>query len=255
MIVQHLPSLTGSYAATVFNFGLEEHHWQHSSIWNIIWEHNRWPSLAEGMGLQPLLIGNLPTLRDYLGPTTSNTNASAIYLGQPLKLALLAGDKTGQIRFHREELLSSLRPHHLNERQEVVFHNSNIILNIDDAVHCAYYATLSPDTLFTYSDSGLLQSGSLYWRDSEYAVRVIGIEDVVGIGGPASISQDISLVCGITLTHPKEMKLADRRQYLFQHPSCPEISPLLPIVYNKDGGWILGWEFTGGEVRHARWHL
>ena len=239
MIVRYLPSLTGRHAAQVFGFGLAEQHWWHSSIWDKIWEDNGWPLLATEMGLHPVLVGNLQALVDDLD--------------RPITLTLLTGDKTGQIRLHREELLSSLRPHHLNERHEVVFHDSKIILNVDDALYNTYFTTLCPETLFTYSEVRGLQSGSIYWHDSEYALRTIGPEDVVGVGGPASTLLDISLICGITLTHPRELELFDRRQFLFQHPSCPPISPLLPVVYNANGGWVLGWEFIG-DNQHPRWH-
>jgi hypothetical protein len=158
---------------------------------------------------------------------------------------------------HRDELLSSLRLHDLDERYEAVFRDSNIVLNIDDALHSAYYTSLSPETLFTYNDAGRLTAGSLYWQDDMYAVREIGAkgDDVVGIGGPASTALDISFICGITLTHPKEVELVDRRQYLFQHPSCPAVSPLLPVLYTREGGWVLGWDFTGNEPRCSRWHV
>ena len=228
MIVHFLPSLTGRHAAQVFGFGLEEQHRLHSSIWDKIWQDSEWPLLATKMGLHPILVGDIHALVDNID--------------RPATLALLTGDKSGQIRSLRRQLLSSLRPHHLNEKHEAVFTDSNIVLNVDDALYNAYYTTLSPETLFTYCDDSGLRSGSIYWDDFEYALRTIRAEDVVGLGGPASTLRDISLVCGITLTHPKEMELPDRRQYRFEHQSCPPISPLLPVVYNKDGGWVLGWE-------------
>lgn len=214
MIVQYLPSLTGRHAAIVFGFGLEEKHWCHSSIWDMILADCRWPLVATEMGLHPVIIGNIQAVIDDPDQTVT--------------LALLTGDKTGKIRLYREELLSSLKPHRFNGRREVVFRGSNIILNVDDALYNAYYTTLSPETLFTCSDASGLQSDSIYWQDSQYTLRTIMQRDIVGIGGPASSIRDISLICGVTLTHPKEIELADRRQYCFQHPTCPPISPSFP---------------------------
>ena len=231
MVVGYLPSLTGRYAAEVFGFGLEERHWRHSSVWNKIWKDNLWTSCATEMGLDPFLVG------DGLHCLIKDPN-------QPARIALLTGDKTGQIRRHRTQLLLSLRPHHLNERNEAVFCDSGIILNVGDALYNTYYTILSPESLFTYHDNYGLRSGSLFWHDSEYALRTIVAEDVVGVGGPASNLLAISFMCGITLTLPREISLVGRRQYRFQHPNCPPISPLLPVVYTSDGAWVLGWAFV-----------
>lgn len=114
--MQYLPSLTGRHAATVFGFGLEEQHWYHSSAWDKIWADGKWPLIATEMHLYPVLVRDIYAVVDDPGQTVT--------------LALLTGDKTGKIRAHREELLSSLNPHRFNEKREVVFHDSSSILNV-----------------------------------------------------------------------------------------------------------------------------
>jgi hypothetical protein len=101
-----------------------------------------------------------------------------------------------------------------------VFQESNITLNINEALYNLFYISLTPEKLFSYQHTGL-RSASLYWKDNQYAVRTIGPDDIVGMGDKACTLQDVSLICGITLTHPKEMMLRQRHQQCFQHPNCP----------------------------------
>jgi hypothetical protein len=232
MVIHDLPSLTGRYAAEVFGFELEERHQKHSSVWNkILKDDEEWTSIGTKRGLNPILVGD--GLHDlYEDPE------------QPAYLALLTGDKTGIIRHDKTKLLASLRAHHRNEKREIVFHESNIILNIDEAIYNPFFITLSPKRLFSHHRHNRLRSASLYWQDDEHALRTIGPDDIVGNGERASTLHDVSLICGITLTHPEEMTLRQRRQQCFQHPNCPPAYPLCPIGYKFNGDNILGWEWN-----------
>jgi hypothetical protein len=156
-------------------------------------------------------------------------------------IALSTGDKMGNIRHEKTKLLASLRAYGWSEKNEIVFQESDITLNINEALYNLFYISLTPEKLFSCQHTSL-RSTSLYWKDNQYAVRTIGPDDIVGMGDKASTLQDVSLICGITLTHPKEMVLRQRHQQFFQHPNCPQAYPLFPIGYKFNGDNILGWE-------------
>ncbi|PMD60257.1 uncharacterized protein K444DRAFT_528693 [Hyaloscypha bicolor E] len=237
MVIEYLPSLTGKYAAQAFGFKLEEQHEKHAGVWDrIIREEDAWTPIAIRQGLNPVLIGDgLHTL--FNDPT------------QPAYICLSTGDKTRNIRHDQTKLLASLREHHFNENGEVVFHDSKIILNIDEALYNPFFVTLTPKRLFSCRNNRLC-SASLYWADSQYALRTIGPDDIVGIGEKVSTLKDVSHICGITLTHPTEMALRQRHQQCFQHPSCPPTYPVLSLEYNGDN--MLGWEWEDGVEQFWR---
>jgi hypothetical protein len=230
MVIEHVPSLTGKHAAQVFGFELEERHQKHADLWDrLLREEDTWTPIATRQGLNPFLIGDdLHTLFD--DPK------------QPAYICLATGDKTGNIQHDKMKLLASLRDHHFNENGEVVFHDSKVILNIDGALYNRFLVTSTPKNLFSCQNNRL-RSASLYWADSQYALRTIGPDDIVGIGERASTLKDVSSICGITLTHPKEMELRQRYQQCFQHPSCPPTYPVLSLDYKYTGDNILGWEW------------
>jgi hypothetical protein len=229
MVMEYLPSLTGRHAAEVFNFPLTERHQRHSNIWSKIFKDSEtWTSIVTRQCLNLVLIG------DDLHSLDRDPMRQAY-------LALLTGDETRDIRYDKEEFLASLRPHDQNEINEIVFQESNITLNIDDVLWVPEIILSTPEKLFSHRHTGL-RSASLYWRDNQYTVRTIGPDDIVGIGERASTLQDVSLICGVILTPPKEMVLRQRHQQFFEHPNCQGI-PLFPISCRSDIYKILGWEF------------
>jgi hypothetical protein len=230
MVLKELPSLTGRHAAEAFGFELEPRHQKHSSIWNWILNPNDdWTRAALDMGLVPFLAG------DDLHKIEGDAK-------KPVFIVLLTGDETGKIREHRDKLLSSLRPHDLRHGQEVVFHESNIVMNVVDALYNTIFTALDPKSLFRYED-GELRSACLYWKDREYAIRYIGAGDIVGIGGQVATLQSVSYTCGITFNAPEE-SAGLNYQKCFAHPKCPPAYPLYPSggIYrrNKSLGWQWG---------------
>ncbi|KAF4633475.1 hypothetical protein G7Y89_g4651 [Cudoniella acicularis] len=119
IVLGDLSSLNGKYAAEAFNFTLSERQQKHSNIWGmIIKEEEEWTSIAMNQGLNPILIGDdLYALYD--NPTSTGY------------IAVITGDISGDIRFERDKFLDSLRAHDRKEN-EVVFHESNITLNINE---------------------------------------------------------------------------------------------------------------------------
>jgi hypothetical protein len=231
MVIGDLPSLSGSNAAEAFGFRLQERHRKHSDIVKKIFlVDEKWTPIARRQGIKLVLVGD---------------NLHALYNDpmQPAYLALVVGDKTKTIRHDIAKLLAALRPHRLNKENEIVFHESRIVLNIDDAIHNPFFITTTPKKLFGYCEQGKLRSASLYLKDSEYALRRIRQDDIVGAGARVSTLQDVSLICGITLTHPKEMERRQRHQQCFQHSDCPPVYPLCPDGYKFNGDNILGWQW------------
>lgn len=151
MVIEYLPSLTGRHAAQVFNFELTERHQKHSDIWNqILKDKETWTSIVTRQGLNPVLIGDgLHSLwRDPM---------------QPAYIALSTGDKSWDIRYDRTKLLTSLRAYHWNKDNEIVFDESKITLNINEALYSPFIVTLATERLFS-SQHGRLRSASLYWK-------------------------------------------------------------------------------------------
>lgn len=227
MVVDELPSLTGRHAAEAFSFRLDERRQKHSAIWNEIFARD------EGWGINFILVGD--DLRDLMEDPK-----------HPASIALLTGDRAGRIRSDKARLLLSLREHHLNDKGEVVFHNSNIVLNIDDVLYSTFFTILTPRKLFSCDEDGSPRSSCLYWQDYEFTLREIKNVDIIGKGGRACTLENVSFICGLTLPHPREMSLNHRHQHLFQHPDCPLAYTHLPQGCNYNGHNILGWELGEG---------
>lgn len=232
-VVEDLPSLTGRHTAKIFGFLLSEKHQRHSGILNKIFETNEWASIVTDLGYAPFVFG------DDLHRLFEDPKQAAY-------IALLTGDKSGKLLQHRDSLLSSLRAHSRNGKNEIFFHHSRIILNVTDALESAFLTTLAPARLFSYSDENQLRSACLYWQDNEYALHNVTSNDVVGAGGRASTLESISSICGVSMPHPKKMGLSHRQQFRFQHPKCPMVYTLLPPGTNYNGRNILGWRLGGG---------
>jgi hypothetical protein len=230
MVVEYLPSLNGRHAAQALEFNLTEEHQRHSGIWGrVIKDKGEWTSIAIKEGFDLVLIGD-----DLHSPLDDPE--------RPAYLALVTADKRFGSIFYRDELLAALKEHDLKENGiEIVFKESNITLNIEGALYNRDIIQCTPEKLFSYQN-GQLCSASLYWKDNEHSLGTIGPKDIVGIGGQASALQDISQICGITLTHPREIALRRRSQYVLKHPECPELSHILAPGHQFNMNGILGWE-------------
>jgi hypothetical protein len=234
IVTGYLPSLSAGFAARVFNFHLLPWQQKHSNVWSAIFQNENWTSLATSQGLNPVLVGqNLHNLYD----------CKDIRNAKPAYIVLVTGDNSGDIRYHQQILLDSLRPHIFNKKtNEVVFKNSNITLNIDDAIRCPELISLEPKRLFSYRYKRL-RSACLYWQDDHYALYDIGEEDIIGISRRAHTLKSVSLVCGLTLPHSKNSSIPHQQelQQCFLDPKCP---PILPIGHYDRGRCILlGWKW------------
>lgn len=228
-VLQDLPSFTGSKAAEVLDFKLHDRERKHSDIWKHVFRDEKWCLIVKRQGLNPILVG------DDLHKLYDDPQQSAY-------IALLTGDNTRNIRHEKSKLLASLKPHDLNEKNEIVFRDSRIVLNIEEPLNNPFFVSLSPKKLFA-SQHNEPRSASLYWKDSENLLRAIGPSDIVGLGKGPFVLQDVSVLCCITLTYPKEMSL--RRQFCFQDSDSPAANLLCPSGYCSKGN-ILGWKGEDG---------
>jgi hypothetical protein len=229
IVVDDLPSLAGRHAAEILGFGLEEGHQRHSNIWNELFKTYEWALSVIELGFNPFLVGD-----DLYGLFNDPK--------EPAYIALLTGDKSGKLGYCKDRLISSLRPHSRNEKDDIVFHESGIVLNVTDALYSTFFTTLTPKRLSSYCDDTQLWSAWLYWQDKEYALRTVKSNSIVGTGDRASTLESVSSVYRISLPHPREMRLSHRRQYCFQYPSCPIVYTHLPAGCKYNGHNILGWE-------------
>jgi hypothetical protein len=234
IVLEDLPSLTGKYAADAFGFALEPRHQRHSSIWDLILKPDEdWTPLAVEMGLLPFLVGS-----DLYKVEEGST--------EPAFLVLLTGTETGSIRQYRDKLLSSLRPHDLENGEEIVFKNSNIVLNVVDALYNTFFTTLDPRRLFSYEE-GELRSACLYWKDSDYALRPVGCSDIVGIGGLTPTLESVSYICGITFKAPDNIS-GPCYQKCFVHQKCPPAYPIYPSGSTYRRNNTLGWQWGDDHI-------
>lgn len=120
-------------------------HERHNNVWDgVIFRNMSWTLIASSRGLNPAIIG-----RDV--PTIFNGTHDLEY--QQAYIVLVTGDRTGDIRFYSKVFLDSLMPHTLcKAANEVVFKNSNITLNIHDALEAPGVIYMEPERLFSFQE-------------------------------------------------------------------------------------------------------
>jgi len=219
---------------------------KNNRVWNAIFQNETWTSIASSHGLNALVGQNLHSIYD-IDHTIEN---------QPAYIVLVTGDKSGDIRSYSQIFIDSLRPHTFNETtKEVVFTNSKIVLNIHDALSNLGMNFMDPGRLFSYQDNSL-RSAYLYWQDSHYALRTLGIEDVVGIGGKVSDLTNMSLICGIALKRPGDLQKRYCQQRFDTNGLRDRSTGSLPQVgytYNRDN--CLWWKGTMNDEPHRLYRI
>ena len=109
--MKDLPTLSARFAACMFNFSLVLQQQKHSNVQSAILENENWSLIAASQGLNPVLVGqNLHNLYD----CEDTRNAKPAYI------VLVTGDKSGDIRFNKQVLLDSFRPHIFNNKTKEV---------------------------------------------------------------------------------------------------------------------------------------
>jgi hypothetical protein len=205
-IVHNLPALSASHAAHVFNFPLRLQQKRHAQVWNAIFEKDTWLSLAVNAGLNPVLIGH--NIHAYY----ANRNPTGHI---PAYMVLIINDGEGDMRFKKDILFQSLRPHTFNpDTWEVVF-DSGITLNVFQAMTSWDSVTMDPRKLFSYKRKRL-RSSYLYYQGS-HSIGTISPRHIVGtgVGGGATKPKDVSMICGVLTLRPDSQREV---QYILESP-------------------------------------
>jgi hypothetical protein len=150
------------------------------------------------MGLAPILVGHDLYNLCY-GPQ------------KPCYVVLVDGDQTGAMRREGPSILDCLNPHHFNQdTNEVIFKDSNIILNIDGQIRCRDHITLALTRIFSRR---AVSSAALVW--GEIALRKISRADVTGVREKTSL-ETVSACCFFELSDKDS-----RWDQVFVDQACP----------------------------------
>ena len=216
------------YFAKHFGYGRTSKR-KHDQVWNALFpKSKKWLSVASKMGLIPAVVGH---------DLHKRYNGS----GEPVYIALVTGDYSGELRKKRGLLLDCLDldndKRRFNRRsQEVVLKEFNITLNIEDAYLSPESIRINPKMIFS---PHCLISAALFWKD--YDLRIIGPDQVVGIGGRASNLDSVASFCAIELTHPKMAVIKGARwNQVFENPRYRvDVRPM-----EGTARFIRGWELA-----------
>jgi len=95
----------------------------------------------------------------------------------------VTGDEIRDIRYYSKVFLDSLIPYTLYRAvNKAVFKDSNIVLNIHDALEAPRIIYIELERLISF-EATCLSSAYIFLHDSESALRSLDQDDVVGIGG------------------------------------------------------------------------
>ena len=193
IIAYSLPAFDARNAAQALGFELQPEQEKQSQLWNAIFRDNIWITEATiNFRLNPVLIGR--NLLDY--HSIEALKARALYL------VLVVRDPTSDIQF--ELFLDSLRPHKFHSNTIEVDFESGITLNVANVYRADTYpdpgtVSVRPQRLFS-NQQDRLQTGYIYWQDSEPMLRMLGHDSMVGNGEEASKLQLVLNLCGLTLS-------------------------------------------------------
>ena len=226
MVTRTLSPISARNAGHALNFNIRTQQEKHSRVWNMIFQNEDWITKATTeFGVNPILIG--PNLHAYYN------NDSQKY--KPAYMVLETGDRSGDLRFHKELFLKSLKPHTFRKETGEVEFKSGITLNVISALDDPEMIYMETKRLFSYRHKRL-RTSCLYWQDSQWALRTLGPKDIVGIGGSVSSIDDVAYICGLNFTLPD----GQRVQHIYATPAS-ERARIRPIKVHKKG--CSGWEF------------
>lgn len=167
-------------------------------VWGKIFKNYRWISSAERMGLAPILVGHDLYNLCY-GPE------------KLCYLVLVDGDQSGDLRREGPNILDCLNPHCFNkDTNEVIFKNSNIILNIDGQIRCRDHIKVALTKIFSRR---AVSSAALVWGD--IAVRKISRSDITGVREKTTL-ETVSAFCFFDLSDKDS-----RWDQVFVDRACP----------------------------------
>ena len=233
-VAHKITSLTVGHAARILGFKIPPEQQPHIDLWSAIFKDEEWLDIAIAMGKggeeweksNPALIGC--DLRKLVSGERS---------GRGCYLVLVAQNRVDDLRFEKEKLLRSMKPHAFHqEKQEVEFPNG-LTVNIFNVYSDGdEFIPVRLDKLFHYRNGGL-QTSYVNYLDEKDMMRDVGPEGIVGIGGQATKISKVKKVCGVNLVLPD----GGRMQFLFRKRGLrsANIAPIGNTKVNEHGGWKL----------------
>lgn len=224
-----------------FSFSDDQNIVDHNKVWKTIFLRNDWLDCALKKNLVPILVGH-DVSRLY--NNTFQPSHDFSYSSEMLNICLVTGDFSGELVEEIELLKTSLGINGSSRRLyekvgEVILEDACICLNIISALALGPRGVISMDPKELFSKTQL-SSAALFWND--YQLRIIGPDDVVGIGGKVSDWTGMSLRCAIELTHPK-INWGRRWNQTFENKRY-----LTPIEGSTED-FVKGWKYTWIEYK------
>ena len=189
-IADHLPAFDAMNAAKGLRFKLRSQQEKHSKVWHAIFRDTTWITKATTeYGLNPLLIGC----------DLYDCYADDFPQAQSTYLVLVAGDRTGDLRFEKDMFLESLKPHKFHKEALEVEFETGMTLNIANVYEDPEIIPLRPNRIFSRPHEGL-DTAVMWWQES--TLRTLNHRNMVGIWGTVTSLQQVLNICGLTLNHP-----------------------------------------------------
>ena len=195
LVVNNLPALPASYAATAFDFRLRPQQEKHAAIWDAIFQDLTWVYTANDTGYKPVLIGK---------DLDRCWRDDASRLESPY-LVLLA--KPFESQSERELFLQSLRGHQTRENHQELHLDSGVILNVTNLYDSKSSLPVIIPNLFDRHK--WVRTAVLFWQGS--SIEFVNLETLVGARGMGSVLKSF---LGYRLT--LEYLGGTRAQYRFE---------------------------------------
>ena len=177
LITNYLPAHSALIASKVCDFELRKIQERQGQLWNSIFKDFKWiNTLFNDFRINPILIGR--DLHHY-------HNIKGIKATSPSYLVLIAGDRSGDLRFKKQRFLKSLLQHRFNDKTfELTFKKTGLTLNIANIWPDREIIPAKLKKLFSYENKHL-RTAYLHWQDNKPVLRTLEPSNIVGIGGKA----------------------------------------------------------------------
>ena len=202
--MRYLSPLSAFQTADVFGVSLGvPRQSNHSRTWYRIFQKDTWALKATEMNINLVL----------LGPQLHYTFAD-ITVRQPgaISMVLYYTDRTQRFTQYNKSNPSSffdcLVDYEYDEvKQEITFKDGSI-LNMANVFCQSDWAQIEPNPTRLFPvQTEILRSYYMFWYNEDFALRIFGPEDIVGIGGKATSFDQITWICGLQMTLPNGYRI------------------------------------------------
>jgi hypothetical protein len=126
---------------------------RHKTLWDTFFSSYEWLEAVEAeLNLNPVLVGDVNN-------------------SKPTYVALLSGDRSGDVVYLRDLFLKSLRPHKYVEGATEITFDSGIILNVADILFSPEIVPVNTEKLIF--NKGTVCSTYSYWKSTDFELKVL----------------------------------------------------------------------------------